>query len=61
MENKNTKYIFMTLSTYIMSPFDFVYAGMGCHDAIEIDVGALADGLRVQWTAEADCRLGYVC
>lgn len=44
-----------------MSPFDFVHAGVRCDDAIEVDVGALADGLRVQWTAEADCRLGHVC
>lgn len=47
-ENKNTKYIFITLSTYIMSPFDFIYAWMSRNDTVKIDIGALTYRLRIQ-------------
>lgn len=59
--SENTKYIFITLSTYIMSPFDFVYAGMCCHDTVEVDVGALTNRFGVERAAESNCCLWYVC
>lgn len=41
------KYIFITLSTYIMSPFYFVYDRMSLNNAVEIDIGVLSNGLGI--------------
>lgn len=45
--NKNTKYIFIAPATYIMSPFNFVHAGMCRDDAIKVDVSAFSNRFRI--------------
>lgn len=47
-------------NTYVVLPFDLVHAGMGSHDAVEVDVGALADRVRIERAAEPDLGVGNI-
>lgn len=47
--------------TYVVPPLDLVDGGMGVDDAVEVDVGALSDSIRVERSAQDYLRLGGIC
>lgn len=44
-----------------MPPFDFIDVRMCVDDTVEVNVGALADGVRVERSAQDYLRFGCIC
>lgn len=53
-------FMFFSLYTYIMPPFNFVHHRMSVHNTVEIDIAALSNRVRIQGLAQPHLRVGNV-